>query len=80
MRHVDDALVVYSGIAGHVAYLPGDESHASTPPSPTSQWFVPDGWPDWLGTWVEPEQVQGAEAHDGGGDRGIHECVPVGVA
>lgn len=80
MRHVDAALVVYSGVTGHVAYLPGDDAHASTPPTPTSEWFVPAGWPAWTGSWIEPSEVQSATPDDGGGSAGIHERVPAGVA
>ncbi len=68
MRYVDTAAtVVAGGITGSVGILP-PSSAVETPPIDESVWFVPDGWPDWTGTWIEPDTLHSVEEHGRGGD------------
>ncbi len=77
MRHGDDgATVHYDGITGHVGiYPPMRDIPTWEPPTDESVWFVPAGWPEWMGTWIEPEEVQGVEEPAGRGSAGIHASV-----
>lgn len=74
----DGTTVRYDGIRGSLEYLPSESSHAPELPSPTSWWFVPAGWADWSGSWVEPWQVQREQEDDGRGSAGVHDLLSVG--
>jgi hypothetical protein len=51
--------VRYAGVTGYVGVYPPTRSVAGwEKPSDTALWFIPLGWPDFMGTWVEPHELQ----------------------